>query len=244
MPVSKELFIQDACQGKVVLDMGCIRYNADFALHDPNWLHNKIKRVAKEVVGVDCLPAEIDKLNSQGYSIIYGDVTKSLDLHKIFDVIVAGDLIEHLLNFEGFFDNCSRLLKPDGIVIITTPNPFYIDEFYFVAIKKHYLINPEHTCWIDPQALSQLAIRFGYIIKEISFIQASWKLSNLITESEKYQYDILNGKWSDNSLKFKIFRKIGGIIFNIVYWPYKNLFSINSDLVKYSDYLAVLKKRL
>ncbi|HUJ19452.1 MAG TPA: class I SAM-dependent methyltransferase [Nitrospirota bacterium] len=242
-PVVKENFIQDACRGKSVLDLGCIRHSANFAINDPNWLHKIIKFVAKKVIGVDYLPDEIKKLNALGYDIIWGDVTKPLAIHETFDVIVAGDLIEHLANFEGFFENCSRLLKADGVIIITTPNPFYAGEFHFTAFKKRFLINPEHTCWIDPQALSQLSNRFSYEINEIYFIKNSWSLKNLICETEQHPYDILQGVWQGDSLRLQLMRRIMGAIFNLFYVPYTMFTGSRSRLVRHSDYLAVLARR-
>jgi len=241
-PINKIEFIEQKCLNKVVLDLGCIRHNAEYALSDPNWLHHKIKSVAKRIVGVDYMPSEIEKLQAAGYDIIYGDVTKPLSINENFDVIVAGDLIEHLSNFAGFFDNCTSLLNFAGILIVTTPNPFYIDEYHFVSFKKSYLINPEHTCWIDPQALSQLAARFGYRIDELYFIKDSWQLKNLICETAHHQYDILNGVWQNKTFTFKVKRKVLGMLFNLFYAPWKVLTGMNSKLIRYSDYLAVLKK--
>ncbi len=242
-PVIKDDFIQNKCRGKVVLDLGCIRHSADFALSDPNWLHDKIKSVANKSVGVDYLPREIAKMNAAGYDIIYGDVTKPLGIQDTFDVIVAGDLIEHLTNFQGFFENCTRLLKPNGILILTTPNPFYHGEFHYTSFKSSFLINPEHTCWIDPQALAQLSNRFSYDIGEIYFINTSWSLKNLICETEQHQYDILHGVWQNDSLKRQVMRRILGSIFNMFYVPYRILTGSRSCLVRHSDYLAVLTKR-
>lgn len=243
-PVDKESFIMERCAGKNVLDLGCVRHSADFALNDPAWLHKKIKSVAGRVIGVDYLSDEVKKLNSSGYEIITANVTKPLPVKEEFDVIVAGDLIEHLTNFEGFFENCRTLLKAGGLLIITTPNPFYSDEYDFVTFKKRYLINPEHTCWIDPQALSQLAMRFDFEIDELHFIKNTWKLKDMICESKDNEFDILNGRWGNDSFSRKAKRKILGIIFNFFHAPYKALFLKNSLLVKYGDYLAVLKKQV
>ena len=240
--VVKEDFLQQRCHDKVVLDLGCIRHSAEFALKDPRWLHMLIKSVSRKVVGVDYLPAEIEKLSENGFEIVYGDVTKPLNISDKFDVIVAGDLIEHLTNFEGFFENCSRLLTPEGVLILTTPNPFYAGEFHYAAFKKNYLINPEHTCWIDPQALSQLAKRFGYYIVEINFLKNSWDLSNLICETERHEYDIHNGTWQNDSISFKLTRKIVGTIFRPLYWCYRVITGSNSYLVRHSDYIVVMKR--
>lgn len=241
-PVEKEAYIQEKSNGKTVLDLGCIRHSAEFAEKDPKWLHSKIRSVAKKTVGIDYLPEEVEKLRKKGFDIRFGDVTKPLDIDERFDVIVAGDLIEHLSNFDGFFDNCTRLLKEEGILIITTPNPFYTDEFHYVAYKKDYIINPEHTCWIDPQALSQLAARFGYSIAEAHFLKHTWKLKGIICEKQGDEYDILNDRWKDSSKAKLIYRLAAGNLFNIIFAPFKNISSENTKLIKYSDYLAVLKK--
>jgi len=39
-----------------------------------------------------------------------------------FDVVYAAEIMEHLVNPDYFIDECSRLLKKNGHVIITTPN--------------------------------------------------------------------------------------------------------------------------
>ena len=198
-PVDKVEFICNYCKGKKVLDLGCVRHSADYSLDDFNWLHKKIKDVADSVLGVDYLQDEVKKLRAKNYNIIYGDVSEKLDINDSFDVIIAGDLVEHLTNFHCFFQNIIRLLKSDGVLIITTPNPFYADLFFYCAFKKNIIVNPEHTCFIDPITLNQLISRFNLEIEEIYYIKDSWKLRGVLFESEKCKYDILTGKWIINS---------------------------------------------
>jgi SAM-dependent methyltransferase len=240
--IEKIPFIQDICRDMEVLDLGCLRHNAEFAEKDPNWLHQKIKDVAKRVVGFDYLEEEVKKLKNSEYDIRYGDVTKPLPLSNKFDVIIAGDLIEHLSNFEGFFENCSKFLKNGGILLLSTCNPFYTDGFHYAAIKGAFVINPEHTCWIDPQSLSQLAFRFGFNIAEIHYIEQSWHLADLICERKGFDYDILNDRWKNDSFTSKATRKCVGGLFRLIYTPYKILTLNNTKLVRYADYIAVLRK--
>jgi len=241
-PVDKITFIQDVCRNKEVLDLGCIRHNAEFATKDPRWVHQKIRDVASKVVGIDFLNEEVEKLQRLGYDIRFGDVTKSLPLNEQFDVIVAGDLIEHLTNFEGFFENCTRLLKKGGILIISTPNPFFSDEFHYVSYKRNFLINPEHTCWIDPLALSQLAHRFGFRITETHYLINPWNLGGIICERKGFEYDILNDRWSNNSFPTRLLRFLTAGAFGALYIPIKTLVLTNTKLVRYSDYISILKQ--
>lgn len=39
-----------------------------------------------------------------------------------FDVIVAADIIEHLVDTDGFLRELGRVLGPGGFLIVTTPN--------------------------------------------------------------------------------------------------------------------------
>jgi SAM-dependent methyltransferase len=41
---------------------------------------------------------------------------------KEFDVVLAMEVIEHLIDTDQFMRECHRILKDDGILIITTPN--------------------------------------------------------------------------------------------------------------------------
>jgi SAM-dependent methyltransferase len=242
-PVQKVQFIEDSCRDRTVLDLGCIRHNADVALADPNWLHQKIKTVAKSVVGIDYLADEINKLNDKGYSIRFADVTKPFFVGERFDVIVIGDLIEHLSNFDALFENCKKHLNPDGILIITTPNPFYTDEFFYITWKRNFLMNPEHVCWIDPYAMAQLAERKGFEISEIHFIKNSWSLPGIVSENEQHPFDVLNDRWTNETLSQEIKRHIMSRLFTVFYYPVKILLGLNTVLVRYSDYLIVLKQR-
>jgi len=42
--------------------------------------------------------------------------------NNFFDVIIAGDLIEHLLDTDVFLEELVRVVKPGGYLLITTPN--------------------------------------------------------------------------------------------------------------------------
>ena len=66
-----------------------------------------------------------------------------------FDTIIAGEVIEHLLEPYRFLIECFRILKPEGVLILTTPNgqcPYGIwTPFHYHIFKMEYLIKLMET---------------------------------------------------------------------------------------------------
>lgn len=219
-PIDRAGLIVSKCRDKKVLDLGCVQHSFKHAKNNQDWLHKKISDVASYILGIDYLENDVKKLKEIGYNVIQGDVTKPLNISTKFDVIVAGNLIEHLVNFEGFFNNLKNWLAPNGEILISTANPFYIDQFFYSAFKKSIVINPEHTCWIDLVALNQLASRFGFSTAEIYFIKEAWKLGYLILEDEYQTYDMLEDRWIRLHGKISSLRRFIRKIIVILYFLY------------------------
>jgi SAM-dependent methyltransferase len=190
--------IEDYCRGKEVLDLGFVSHNLENT-ESEGWVHRHIKNVASNLIGVDYMEVEVMELRKQGYDAIYADVTKPIDLDAKFDIIFVGNLIEHLSNFEGLFVNFERLLKPNGQVIIITPNPFYSEQYFYSALKNDIIVNPEHTCWIDPVTLDQLARRYSFLTVTVHYIDYNWPLSGVILNGCGRTFDILTQRWKSNN---------------------------------------------
>ena len=147
------------------------------------------------MLGVDYSSANVDKLKQRGYRVIAADVTRPLPIEASFDVIVVGNLIEHLSNFEGLFRNIGKHLRPDGRVLVSTANPFYREQYFYAAFRNDILVNPEHTCWIDPVTLNQLADRFGFTTEAVRWVKERWRLSQVIRHGKNGSYDMFSGHW-------------------------------------------------
>jgi len=127
--VDREQMILSCCDGKNVLHIGCL------AADRKGELQKHIEGVAESALGLDI--EETDDEN-----VIQGDAQK-FNLAKQFDVIVAGEVIEHLSNIEGFLDSCYRHLKKGGKLIISTPNAFS-PIFLKQAILGRVVPNDQH----------------------------------------------------------------------------------------------------
>jgi 2-polyprenyl-3-methyl-5-hydroxy-6-metoxy-1,4-benzoquinol methylase len=173
---SKIKFVTDRCRGKSVLDIGCVQHHASSA-KSKHWLHKAIQAVASDVTGLDIDSKGVKALDEQGYNVIHGDA-QSFSLDRTFDVIVAGDLIEHLSNYGDFLAGCVRHMTNNSRLIICTPNPWHWHKTVR-ALWRDVPVNGEHTCWMCPTTLSQLALRYGLQITEVEYGSSRFKDSFL-----------------------------------------------------------------
>jgi SAM-dependent methyltransferase len=75
---------------------------------------------------------------------------KKIDLQKPFsdigkaDIVLLGETIEHLPDQYFFFKEVSRLLKPNGVLILTTPNSSSLRSRFsqFLMESEHYSTPP------------------------------------------------------------------------------------------------------
>jgi 2-polyprenyl-3-methyl-5-hydroxy-6-metoxy-1,4-benzoquinol methylase len=174
--VHKRDFLTELVRGKSVLDIGCIDHSAvqARALGD-RWLHKVLRHSAGEIVGLDVLEEAADELAADGYKIEIGDA-QDFDLGRTFDVIVAGDIIEHLTNVGGFLESVKRHMTPNSQFAVTTPNPFNIEQTIRVLRDGWVAANSEHVSWIDPRVMWQLTRRHGLEVEQFRWIETDYPL--------------------------------------------------------------------
>jgi len=164
---AKIAFAIERCRGKRVLDIGCVMHDAS-TRHSRFWMHRALTEVASECTGLDLSSKGIATLRAEGYTVEHGDA-ENFSFDRPFDVIVAGDIIEHLGNPGGMLVSSLQSLAPGGMIIVQTPNPWYWRLIVKAMLYREVPNNPEHTCWFDPRTLRQLAARFGLTLGTVEF---------------------------------------------------------------------------
>ena len=99
-----------------VLDVGCGDGNFSILL--------KETCRAKEVYGVEISEKGVESARKNGVRAFQLDIdTEDLPFEKNhFDAVFAGEVIEHLFDTDHFLDEVYRVLKPEGIFVLSTPN--------------------------------------------------------------------------------------------------------------------------
>lgn len=80
-----------------------------------------------EVYALDGSPSAVEVARVHGLQAQIADLEQSLPFAaSTFDVVVAKDLIEHLLVPERLLAEARRVLKPGGRLVLSVPNHFYL----------------------------------------------------------------------------------------------------------------------
>jgi hypothetical protein len=132
------------------------------------WLHEEISRAATRVDGFDnsaLVPPE--GLRTGPTSIIKrGDVEDPAQLvagmSEPPDVVVAGELIEHLENPLGFLRRFAAVERLTGrTLIITTPNATALHNV-LVGLARRESTHHDHLCILSYKTLATLCARAGF----------------------------------------------------------------------------------
>jgi len=190
--VDKDEMLVKLCTGKTVLDVGCLGQDRKYLSED--WLHNKLRGVARYICGVDIVKDKIIELNRIGYNIVHLD--DLIDTQSKYEVIVLSDVIEHVRNGSDFLELMISKITDDGIIIITTPNAKRSLDFINIIITGKYYINLEHTMWFCPLTLSELVGR-----NQLEIVEFYW-IKRCIPQGVKYNIVQKSILWFADFLTF------------------------------------------
>jgi 2-polyprenyl-3-methyl-5-hydroxy-6-metoxy-1,4-benzoquinol methylase len=157
----KELLQRTVKAGDAVLDVGF--WGQGIQEDNPKWPHAILKKISSDVYGIDlALP---EKYKSDPH---YREMSaEDFSFPDKFDVIFAGDLIEHLSNPGLFLLCCKRQLKPGGKLVLTTPSAFNLFNLAEKITKREPSVNPDHTVYFNSNTLEKLLQKNGMHATEV-----------------------------------------------------------------------------
>jgi 2-polyprenyl-3-methyl-5-hydroxy-6-metoxy-1,4-benzoquinol methylase len=157
-------------EGKTVLDIGSVGHTFENTQH-PNWHFGRLRKISRHVVGVDILEKECEELKKIGHDVRAVDATSEIDLGERFDLIIIGDVIEHVNDPVALLRFCRRHLQDHGRVLVSTPNPHHVGKWKSALCNGTIVDNLEHVSWISPFQAQEIGRRADlFLISYQSFI--------------------------------------------------------------------------
>lgn len=165
--VDRMAWLLERCAGKRVIhvgfaDTGC-RSAQDRA---GQWLHARLLEVTSELVGVDTDMAGIAAATAEGFEVYQADCTDAQAVSALqiepADVVLAGEVIEHVGAPGPFLGALLKLCKPDGVLIVTTPNAYGLVNVAASVLRRVEINHPDHVVMFTWRTLTELMRRSGW----------------------------------------------------------------------------------
>lgn len=140
--IARYRFAEQYTEGKKTIDLGC----------GTGYGTRSLSKLARDILGVDISEEAVAYAASHygapnlGYET--GDVTNLPYPDESFEAAVSFEVIEHLAHPETLVKEASRLLKEDGIFVVSTPdkqtysndrnhaNPHHLKEMYSLEFRE------------------------------------------------------------------------------------------------------------
>jgi 2-polyprenyl-3-methyl-5-hydroxy-6-metoxy-1,4-benzoquinol methylase len=164
-------FIVEHARGRRVLDCGVIGSTlmpaSEQLANLPQSLHWRIAAVAQDAVGIDVADVvEEANVRYPQLNLVKASAEDLSDLEGPFDLVVLGDLIEHVSNPGLVLDEARSIIHTAGEIIITCPNALGAPN-YLRFLLGRFREGLEHVTAHNKWTISQLLQRHGFTVREI-----------------------------------------------------------------------------
>lgn len=194
--VDRVEFIKKFCEGKKVLHLGCTNFPyTNESIKNDMLLHFDLKKVAGELHGFDYDVAGLEILKQAGETNLHhGDLEKldEADLNETFDVIVAGEMIEHLSNPGLFLRGIKRFMNEQTSLLITTINAYSGMRFFIYGLRgkggEQEPVHPDHVAYYSYKTLKSVLERENLNVADFYFYDVGPEHRKFV----RWYYNLIN----------------------------------------------------
>lgn len=190
----------DLATGRRVLHLGCTNapYTAS-SLDAGTLLHDRLRDVADTVVGADVDRAGLDELARHGHRDlihIATSIEEQLDEIPPIDLVIAGEVIEHVDDAGGFLRSIrSVMLRDDAELAITTVNAYCaLRALQYAWPRPGALsepVHPDHVAYYSLQTLGLLCERHGLTVHDTAFYDVGAEHRSGLPRRHRFANDVI-----------------------------------------------------
>ena len=120
-------------------------------------------------VGLDLSPTALPLAREHGVLPVRGDVTRLPFADAVADVVVAGEVLEHVADPPALVREACRVLKPGGTLVLDTIAATWWGRFSSVTVGERIPAGPpkrlhDPALFVDRRALSRAASGCGVLL--------------------------------------------------------------------------------
>ena len=147
-------FVEQYLGAEKILDIGC-------AANGGLW-HKRIQKLTSgKVWGVDIDINGLKQMKAPRLTCANVQYLPFSDGE--FDLVIMGELLEHLWDPMSALLEAWRVLKRDGMLVVTTPNAYSLNRILSYTIRKQVALGAaDHKTIFTPEALIKLMYRCGF----------------------------------------------------------------------------------
>ena len=136
---------------------------------EPGFLHRRLVEASESCAGLDLSSEGLDALREAGFQDLHhGNAERLSEIFgkRKFDLIVAGEVLEHVSNPGLFLEGIRGALAADGELLVTVPNAFFLPRIV-AAFGRKEVCHYEHVAYYSPKTLSGLVHRHGFDVRRL-----------------------------------------------------------------------------
>ncbi|REF96634.1 3-demethylubiquinone-9 3-methyltransferase [Asanoa ferruginea] len=142
-------------QGAVLVDVGC----------GAGLLAPHLRTHGYHHVGVDLVPSALEQAASHGVTPLAADAGSIPLASASADVVVAGEILEHVPDLPGTVAELCRVLRPGGLLVLDTLNDTAVSRVLAVHVAERMPRAPrgihDPALFVDPNRLTRLCAAHG-----------------------------------------------------------------------------------
>ena len=169
--INRADFLCELAVGRQVLHVGCAAAPVTpELLSAPNFLHRRLVDAAAACCGIDTDAEAAELLREAGFAdILTADAAAlSAVTDSTFDLIVLGEVLEHVNNPGLLLDEMAKVLRPGGRVVVTVPNAYNLLRFLQIFAGRE-VVHMDHVAYYSAKTLTAACARSGLTLETIAF---------------------------------------------------------------------------
>jgi SAM-dependent methyltransferase len=202
-------YLKDLSRGRKVLHLGCTNWPyLSQSQQDDRFLHRVLAQEAAELWGLDSDLEGLKAMREDGVDrLVHGDLEALAATHldSDFDVIVAGEVIEHLSNPGLFLSGIRSHMREDTRLVITTVNAYCAFRAATYARLGRGGVNEpihmDHVAYYSYSTLHRLISRHGLVVERTAFYDlgrehkphASWRVKAINAAAVRFFPQLADG---------------------------------------------------